>query len=139
MKAPLKFWRGLARIIVIAMAVGLGLAGIVSIQAQTSKPPDYTDFQNAPVNSILDVYEQLTNKHLIRDANLTGVPPISITATGISKQEMVKLIEATLLLNGVAIVPVDDKTSKVPANPSTRPIPPFPKVQSRAKWKNDSS
>jgi len=113
MKIFLKFWRSLARIIVIAMAVGLGLVGIVSIQAQTSEPPDYTDFQNAPVNSILDVYEQLTNKRLIRDANLTGVPPISITATGISKPEMVKLIEATLLLNGVAIVPIDDKTSKV--------------------------
>jgi general secretion pathway protein D len=113
MKIFLKFWRSLARIIVIAMAVGLDLVGIVSIQAQTSETPDYTDFQNTPVNSILDVYELLTNRHLIRDANLTGVPPISITATGISKQEMVKLIEATLLLNGVAIVPVDDKTSKV--------------------------
>ena len=113
MKALLKFWWGLARIIVIAGAVGLGLGVIDPIQAQTSESPNYTDFQNTPVNSILDVYEGLTNKHLIRDANLTGIPPISITATRISKPEMVKLIEATLLLNGVAIVPIDDKISKV--------------------------
>ena len=72
-----------------------------------------TNYQNAPVNTILDLYEQLSGKHLIRDANLSGVPPVSINANGLSKAEMIKMIEATLLLNGVAIVPVDEHNVKV--------------------------
>lgn len=73
----------------------------------------FSNYQNTPVNSILDIYEQLSGKRLIRDANLAGVPAVSINATGLSKEEMLKLVEATLLLNGVALVPVDDHTLKV--------------------------
>jgi type II secretion system protein D len=72
-----------------------------------------TDFQNAPVNNILDLYEQLSGKHLIRDAQLINVPPMSLNASGLSREEMLKLIEATLLLNGVSIIPVDDHTVKI--------------------------
>jgi general secretion pathway protein D len=81
--------------------------------ADAGKVSDSTNFQNSPVNSVLDLYEALTDKHLIRDESLSGVPPISINAAGIGKADMVKLIEATLLLNGVAIVPVDARNSKV--------------------------
>jgi hypothetical protein len=70
------------------------------------------NFQNAPVNTILDIYEQISGKHFIRDANLAGVPPISVNCGGLNKDEVVKLIAATLLLNGVAIIPVDDRTMK---------------------------
>ncbi len=73
----------------------------------------FSNFQNTPVTSILDNYEQFSGKHLIRDANLTGVPPVSINASGVSKAEMLRLIEATLLLNGVAIVSVDANADKV--------------------------
>jgi len=72
-----------------------------------------TNYQKAPVNTILDLYEQLSGKHLIRDANLDGVPPVSINATGLSKTEVMKLIEGVLLLNGVAIIPVDEHNLKI--------------------------
>jgi general secretion pathway protein D len=70
-------------------------------------------YQNASVNTILDLYEQLSGKHLIRDANLSAVPPVSINATGLSKTDMMKMIEGVLLLNGVAIIPVDDHNLKI--------------------------
>jgi general secretion pathway protein D len=72
-----------------------------------------TNFQNASANAVLDLYEQLSGKHLIRDINLSQVNGISINATGLSKPDMIKFLEATLLLNGVAIVRVDDQTAKV--------------------------
>src|ERR1700683_4636540 len=72
-----------------------------------------SSYQNAPVNTILDLYEQLSGKHMIRDANLANGPPVSINVTGLSKEERLKRIQATLLLNGVSIVPVDDRNVKV--------------------------
>jgi type II secretion system protein D len=83
--------------------------------AQDTGPisPGSSSYQKAPVSAILDLYEQLSGKHLIRDANLDGVPPVSINATGLSKMDMIKLIEQVLLLNGVAIIPVDDNDLKV--------------------------
>jgi general secretion pathway protein D len=111
MKSISMAWNGPIIKIVIAMVVGLG--GQIALVAQNSDPSGFTNFQNSPVDSILDVYEKLTGKHLIRDAGLASVPPISINASGIDKSEIIKLIEATLLLNGVAIVPVDEKNAKV--------------------------
>jgi hypothetical protein len=57
--------------------------------------------------------EQFSGKHYIRDSNLNGLPPVSINATGLSNDDTVKLFTATLLLNGVAILPIDDQTMKV--------------------------
>jgi type II secretion system protein D len=75
--------------------------------------PGSSNFKG-PVNSLLDLYEHYTNKRLIRDSNLDGLAvPISMNASGLSDAETVKLIEATLLLNNIAIVPVDDHTVKI--------------------------
>jgi general secretion pathway protein D len=71
------------------------------------------NYQKAMVTTILDLYEQLSNKHLVRDVNLEGVPAISLNATGMSKPEMIKYIEEVLLLNGVAIMPIDEQNAKV--------------------------
>jgi general secretion pathway protein D len=88
---------------------------------------DFSNFQRTPVPSILDSYEQISGKHLVRDVTLEGLQPITLNASGVSKAEFLKLIEATLLLNGVAIVPIDDHTSKVvniisPKNPRSEGI-----------------
>ena len=72
-----------------------------------------SDYQKAPVNTILDLYERLSGKHLVRDANLDGVPPVSMNATGLNKEDTLKLIEEVLLLNGVGFVPIDDHSLKV--------------------------
>ncbi|MCE0523472.1 MAG: hypothetical protein LV480_11245 [Methylacidiphilales bacterium] len=88
-----------------------------------------TNYQKAQVGTILDLYEQLSGKHLIRDASLDSgaIPLISINATGLNKIEMMNLIQETLLLNGVAFVPVDEHNLKVIAvgankNPRTEGV-----------------
>jgi general secretion pathway protein D len=82
---------------------------------QDANGANFSSFQNTPVNSILDVYEQLSGLHLIRDVALNGVPPVSINATGLDRASTLKMIESALLLNGIAIVPLDGRTSKVVA------------------------
>jgi len=95
------------------LAQDTGTASTGTTSTQDTGAVAFSNYQNTPVSSILDIYEQLCGKHLIRDVNLGQVAPISINATNLSKAEMLKLISATLLLNGVAFVPVDDKTLKV--------------------------
>jgi len=89
----------------------------VAAQDSGPIPAGTTNYQKAPVNSILDLYEQLSGKHLVRDANLSGVPAMSLNASGLSKPEMLKLIEEVLLLNGVAFVPIDENSLKVVSVP----------------------
>jgi general secretion pathway protein D len=99
----------------LLLAPLLAVTVTAPLRAQDATPiqPGSTNYQKVPVNAILDLYENQSGKHLIRDANLDGAPPISVNVTGMSKQDSMKLIEATLLLNGVAIVPVDEQTMKV--------------------------
>jgi general secretion pathway protein D len=110
MALPFSFLRGL-----FFFALLFHLGNSLPAQAQDTGPiaAGSTNYQKASVSTILDLYEQLSGKHLIRDANLDGVPPVSINATNLSKIEMMKLIEATLLLNGVAIIPVDEHNLKI--------------------------
>jgi len=92
--------------------LGNGLPAV----AQDTGPitPGSSNYQKAPVSTILDLYEQLSGKHLIRDANLDSTAIfVSMNATGLSKPEMIRMIEQVLLLNGVAIIPVDDHNLKV--------------------------
>jgi general secretion pathway protein D len=68
---------------------------------------------NAPVTEILDDYQQMTGKRLIRDANLAGLVNLNIDISDMPKSEAIRFIEAVLLLNGVSFVPAEDNTVKV--------------------------
>ncbi|MBU3664786.1 MAG: hypothetical protein FGM15_02740 [Chthoniobacterales bacterium] len=72
-------------------------------------------FPNTSVNEILSLYEVLTDKRLIRDSALaTQATPLTIVVPGeVPRSEAIRLIEASLLLNGYSFVPVDEKTVKV--------------------------
>src|SRR5258708_37926086 len=118
MLSPFPFRRGLC---FLAFFLFFDLSGGLPALAQDAGTAGFSNYQNTPVNAILDIYEQLSGKHLIRDVNLAGVPNVSINATGLSKAEMLKLIEATLLLNGVAIVPVDEGTVKIMVGATKNP------------------
>ncbi len=83
------------------------------VAAPPPEPTVQVQFPNNTVSEVLTLYELLTGKRLIRDANLAG-PNLTIMVPGeIPRSEAVRLIEASLLLNGYSFVPVDDKTSKI--------------------------
>ena len=77
--------------------------------------PDTIQFPNNPVSDFLLVYERLKGVTLIKDASLSqGGLNLSLTLNQpVTKEEAIRLIESTLLLNGYAFIAVDKKTVKV--------------------------
>lgn len=66
----------------------------------------------AEVETVLSNYEALAGVTLVRDANLETVS-LTIVSKPIPRSEAVRLIEATLLLNGITLVPLSEKIFKV--------------------------
>ncbi len=88
---------------------------VANLEAQTVKKEDMVKIQlpGNSVNEVLSLYEMLTGKRLVRDANLAG-PILTIVVSGdIPKKDAVSLLESALLLNGYSLVPVDEITTKV--------------------------
>jgi type II secretion system protein D len=79
----------------------------------TPVTPGSFDYQNADLESLLDLYENLSGMRLVRDATIAGLPKVSVNMTGLTKNEMVRFIRAFLQLNGVSFVPIDEHTEKV--------------------------
>ena len=81
---------------------------------KSSNPADETlsSFQaiNASIDTVLMQYEQLTGKVLIKDSNLSAnALPITISVMQpVPKSELVRLIEASLLLNNIVLVPAQE-------------------------------
>jgi general secretion pathway protein D len=89
------------------------------VDASPSKAPAGDDapssFQaiNASVDTVLMQYEQLTGKVLIKDSNLSAnALPITISVPQpVPKSELVRLIEASLLLNNIVLVPAQEENT----------------------------
>lgn len=65
------------------------------------------------VNEVLGLYEILSGRRLVREANLSG-PDLSVVANGsLSRRDAIALLESVLLLNGYSLVPLDSQTTKV--------------------------
>lgn len=78
------------------------------------------DFPRTSIFEVLNTYEGLTGKRLIRDSNLAG-PELAITAPQpVTRREAIQMIETSLLLNGYTLIPVDEQTSKI-LGPSRAP------------------
>jgi type II secretion system protein D len=106
--------RPLLAALVFILLASWAMAQMPAPGTTTSSPRD-TKLQlpNNPISDVLEFYEALTKKRLIRDATLTG-PNLSIEAPDfVTREEAISMIEAALLLNGYSIVPVDDNTVKI--------------------------
>ncbi len=69
-------------------------------------------FPNADVTQVLDYYERLTGRRLIRDNQVIGQVNIVINQP-IPRDEAVKIIEINLLMNGFSLVPAEGDIWKV--------------------------
>ena len=82
-------------------------------------------FPNSDVADVLRLYEQLTGKKLVMDNFVQGKVNIFI-AKDVSREEAIKIIEMSLALNGISLVPADhDIVDVVGAgqNPRKAPVP----------------
>lgn len=78
------------------------------------EPKVTLNFQNNPVTEILSLYETLTGRRLVRDSAVAQGAPLTIAVPGeIPRSEAIRIIEASLILNGYSFVGVDDKTVKI--------------------------
>jgi general secretion pathway protein D len=86
------------------------------VEGSSARPSGVDDapssFQaiNATIDTVLMQYEQLTGKVLIKDSNLSAnALPITISVPQpVPKSELVRLIEASLLLNNIVLVPAQE-------------------------------
>jgi general secretion pathway protein D len=78
------------------------------------------------VKDVLQIYERLTQKRLILDAQVTGPVPLNIS-NKVPKDEAVKIIEVALLMNGFTLVPTEDrniwKVFGIGKNPKSGGVP----------------
>jgi type II secretion system protein D len=83
---------------------------------------------NATIAEVLDYYQQISGRRLIRDANLAGPNLNIVGSANMPRSEALRMIEATLLLNGIILVPGTDDAVKVlntGKNPRSTGIPIF--------------
>jgi type II secretion system protein D len=67
-----------------------------------------------PVNDILNIYERLIEKPIVKDSSIFNGPQVSlVTPAEVSRQEAIRLIEAALLVNGYVLVVDPEDKSKV--------------------------
>ena len=82
-------------------------------------------FPNSDIVDVLHLYEQLTGKKLVMDNFVQGKVNIFI-AKDVSREEAIKIIEMSMALNGISLVPVSrDIVDVVGAgqNPRKAPVP----------------
>jgi type II secretion system protein D len=67
-----------------------------------------------PVNDILNIYERLIEKPIVKDSTIFNGPQVSlVTPAEVSREEAIRLIEAALLVNGYVLVVDPEDKSKV--------------------------
>lgn len=71
------------------------------------------NFPSAPIQAIIPFYTSLTRKKLILDSSLKGEQLRIISPEPLPKKDAIAFIEATLLLNGYALIHVDSATAKL--------------------------
>ncbi len=65
-----------------------------------------------PVNDLLNIYERLISKPIVKDSSIFNGPQVSlVTPTEVSRDEAIRLIEAALLVNGYVLVREPDEDS----------------------------
>ncbi|MDX6767341.1 MAG: secretin N-terminal domain-containing protein [Candidatus Methylacidiphilales bacterium] len=128
MKSPLRF--------LFAGCFGLLLAASLPAQNPPATSQEMVPLQlpNAPVETVLSLYEQYTGKTILRGQNITGPFIRLVVAEPVPKDKAVRLIEAALLLNGFSLVPGPDNTVKVlnvgqKGGPRTEGIPIFTRAE----------
>jgi general secretion pathway protein D len=81
----------------------------VAEPASTPGDDPLSSFQavNASIDTVLQQYEQLTGRILIKDSNLSAnALPITISVPQpVPKSELIRLIESALLLNNIVLIP----------------------------------
>ncbi len=111
----------LCLLLLAALTVGAVMPSIHAQQSANQEDNNELKLLGNPITDILNIYEPLVGKRIVRDANLAG-PNLTVIAPGpISKAEAIAMLESAMLLNGYTLIDVDDSTMKI-IGPAKSPL-----------------
>jgi general secretion pathway protein D len=117
------------RILAFLLIAVFALEALGQTAAEREPLPETVQLQypNVEIGVILDLYEKLTRKRLIRPNNILMGQLYIVINEELPREEAVKIIEMTLLSNGFTLVPTEDesivKVFGLGSNPRTGNIP----------------
>lgn len=103
-------------LIPLAVLVAASTGTYPSVQAQADRAQGEMvklTFPNADIRDVLTQYELLVGKHVIYDNTVQG--QVNINVPEVPKEEAIRIIEITLLMNGYHLVPSDSDPNLIKA------------------------
>lgn len=96
--------------------------------------PGTVDFVGADLNQVLEFYQKLTGRTVLRPGSLQAAGGITLTtAAPMTKQEVVQALHGVLAMNSITMIPVGDKFVKVvPAAQANQEGAPLQRLDSEA-------
>jgi general secretion pathway protein D len=95
-----------------AVAAGTNAA---PLKADEVFPPGLIKFQEADLVQVLDIYQELTGRTVLRPANLPQAKITVRTQTELTRKEAISALDSILSLNSVSMVPQGEKFVKAVA------------------------
>ena len=79
-------------------------------------PPGLIKFQDADLTQVLEIYQDLTGRTVMRPANLPATKVTIRTQTPLTRKEAIQALDSILSLNGISMIPIGEKfVNAVPA------------------------
>ncbi|MCE9518559.1 MAG: hypothetical protein K8R87_03180 [Verrucomicrobia bacterium] len=101
-------------------AIILAAAGFASAQTTPSAPlqpggekPVSVHYPNMPLGQVLEDYQEMTGKRIIRDPHIENAVVTIETNGQLTKEEAIEFIEKSLLFSGYAFVPSGENMVKI--------------------------
>src|SRR5688572_8228328 len=79
-------------------------------------PPGLIKFQDADISQVLEVYQELTGRTVMRPQSLPATKVTIRSQTPLTRKEAIQALDSILSLNGVSMIPIGEKfVNAVPA------------------------
>jgi len=85
------------------------LAEIPGSKADELLPPGMINFPSTDINQVLQIYQELINRTIIRPMVLASQTIIFRNAVPLTRSEVIYALTATLALNGISVIPAGEK------------------------------
>ena len=80
--------------------------------AQSSLPPGMLKFTDADLNQVLDIYQELSNRTIVRPGNLPNVKITVRSQTRLTRREALQTLDTVLAANGITMIPSGARHAK---------------------------
>lgn len=80
--------------------------------AQSSLPPGMLKFTEADLNQVLDIYQELSNRTIVRPGNLPNAKVTLRSQTRLTRREALQTLDTVLAANGITTIPLGTRHIK---------------------------